>query len=188
MTMTLLVTQLAKEIRTVTKKIKLPIEYHNEEQRRSESTWRPINIYEQYIPADLFQNETYYPCIVVELIETRDHLRMEEIRSVATIGLSFGVFAKEADGWKDCFHLMEVVRQRVLSVRNLGQWFRLSDEVLWETGKNQPSPFFYGYAELEYGLYLPQEPYPEGRTVAPDLVEVEAQKVLKVDAFKRSIK
>lgn len=189
MTTALLVTSLADEIRAVTANLKLPAEYHNEEQRTSETTWRRVNVYEQYIPADLFQTEDYFPCVIVEWLETHDTLRGEEIKSVATVGLSFGVFAKESDGWKDCFHLMELVRQRVLSVRTLAQRFRLiSDDITWQIGQNQPAPFFFGYAELGYEIYQPQEPFPVGRTVEPDLIDTQPAKVLKVDALKRRIK
>ena len=158
MTTTLLVEALAAEIRDATALLKLPIEYHNQRQRRAESTWRQVHVYEQYIPADLFQNDTYYPCVIVEWLSTLDRLRGRENGSIATVGLSFGVFAKEADAWKDCFHLMEVVRERLLSKRTLVDRYRLEDEMTWETAANQPTPFFYGYAELQYQIYQPQEP------------------------------
>lgn len=158
MTTTLLVEALAAEIRDATALLKLPIEYHNQRQRRAESTWRQVHVYEQYIPADLFQNDTYYPCVIVEWLSTLDRVRGRENGSIATVGLSFGVFAKEADAWKDCFHLMEVVRQRLLSKRTIAERYRLEDEVTWETAANQPAPFFYGYAELQYQIYQPQEP------------------------------
>ena len=153
MTTTLLVETVAAEIRDATRLLKLPIEYHNERERRAETTWRQVRVYEQYIPADLFQNDTYYPCVIVEWLSTTDRLRGVENGSTATVGLSFGVYAKEADAWKDCLHLMEVVRQRLLEKRTLAKRFRLEDEITWETAANQPTPFFYGYAELNYQIY-----------------------------------
>ena len=185
MTTTLLVESIAAEIRACTAKLKLPIEYHNEQQRRMESTWRKVNVYEQYIPKDLYQNETYYPCVVVEWLETRDKFRGEEIESVADIGLSCGVFAKEADGWKDAFHLMELIRQRLLSVRTIAQRFRLSDESMWQSERNQPEPFFFVYSLFQYNIYQQQEPIPLERTLSPDLLTIETPKILKVDAFNR---
>ena len=161
MTTTLLVETVAAEIRDATRLLKLPIEYHNERELRAEATWRQVRVYEQYIPADLFQNDTYYPCVIVEWLSTTDRLRGVENGSTATVGLSFGVYAKEADAWKDCLHLMEVVRQRLLEKRTLAKKFRLEDEITWETAANQPTPFFYGYAELNYQIYqmteLPKE-------------------------------
>lgn len=161
MTTILLVETVAAEIRDATRLLKLPIEYHNERERRAEATWRQVRVYEQYIPADLFQNDTYYPCVIVEWLSTTDRLRGVDNGSTATVGLSFGVYAKEADAWKDCLHLMEVVRQRLLEKRTLAKKFRLEDEITWETAANQPTPFFYGYAELNYQIYqmteLPKE-------------------------------
>ena len=185
MTPTLLVTSLAAEIRLATSTLRLPIEYHDSADEISSR--REVQIFEQYIPRDLFENNTYFPCVVIEGLETHDQLRGEDIRSVATVGLSFGVFAKEQDGWQDCFHLMEVVRQRLLSVRTLADRFRLGDEVTWEIGKNQPAPFFFGYAELEYAIYLPQEPIPLYREKTADLLTPITPKVYRTDAFSRRI-
>lgn len=157
MTTAHLVEAIAAEIRDAIKDLKLPIEYQNERQRRAETTWRKVNVYEQYIPADLFQNDNYYPLVVVEWLNTRDKLRGAENGSIATIGLSFGVFAREADGWKDCLHLLELVRQRLLSKRILARQFRLEDEITWETAGQQPTPFFYAYGEVAYQIYPVQE-------------------------------
>ncbi len=157
MTTAHLVAAIAAELRDATANLKLPIEYHNEAQRRAETTWRRVQVFEQYIPADLFEETSYYPLVVVEWLSTRDKLRGVENGSIATVGLSFGVFAKEADGWKDCFHLMEVCRERLLSKRTLAKRFRLEDELTWETAGQQPAPFFYAYGEAQYQIYPIQE-------------------------------
>ena len=160
MTATLLVESLAAEIRDATKDLKLPIEYQNERERKLESTWRRVRVYEQYLPDADFQNDTYYPLVVVEWLSTVDRTRGRENGSLATVGLSFGVFAKESDGWKDCFHLMELCRQRLLFKRTIANRFRLEDEITWQVAAQQPTPFFYGYGELQYSMYQPQEPLP----------------------------
>lgn len=187
MTAALLVESIAAEIRAATAKLILPSEYHNEEQRRLEKTWKKIHVYEQYIPHDLFENDSYYPCCVVEWVRTKDNLRGGEIKSIATIALSCGVFAKEFDGWKDGLYLTEKIRQRLLSVRTIAQRFRLEDDIEWASTAPQPAPFFFTYAELKYEIYMPQEPFPVDRTMEPDLITVEPKKILKVDAFNRRI-
>lgn len=156
-----LVETLAAEIRDATANIKMPVEYHNERERRMESTWQKINVFEMYIPEDLFDNSVYYPLIVVEWLMTKDRTLGENKGSLATIGLSFGVFGKEYDGWKDCVHLMEVVRERLLTKRTLANKYRLTGEITWQTApaEKQPRPFFYGYTEIIYQLYQPQEEY-----------------------------
>ena len=154
MTVTELIESLSAEICAATENLKLPVEYQNQKQRRLAETWRRVNVYEQYIPKDLFQTENYYPCAVVELLGIHDDLKLG---STAEIGLSLGVFAKESDGWKDAFHLTELIRHRLLTRRVLAKRFRLTGEIHWETAQNQPEPFFFVYATLSYENFLPQE-------------------------------
>ena len=170
MTTTFLVTSLAEEIRAVTAKLRLPVEYFNEAERTSEKTYKPITVYEQMIPKDLYQSETYYPCVIVELVEVTDDLQN---KSIATVGISIGVYAKEADGYKDAFHLMETISRRILSVREVAKSFRLTEAVTWRTAQQQPSPFFFVYGEAQYEKYLVQEPFPLERSITPDLVVVD---------------
>lgn len=189
MTAATLIESIATEIKAATSKIKLPVEYQDEEQRRSVETWQAVQIFRQYIPKDLYTETTYYPCVVVELVEINDVLRGDEIKSVAVIGLSVGVFAKEYDGWKDSFHLLEVIRQRLLSVRMVSNLFRLAGDVTWRNVPQQPTPFYFWYAELEYEIFQPQEPRPlEEKMLTPDLITTEPAKILKVEGFKRRIK
>lgn len=154
MTATNLIESITAEIRDACEGVKLPVEYHNERERRMIETWRNVKIYEQNIPADLFQTENYYPCAVVELLAIHDDLKTG---STAEVGLSLGVFAKEEDAWKDGFHFAELIRERLLTRRLLAKKFRLTGEIHWETAQNQPVPFFFIYATLNYSTYLPQE-------------------------------
>lgn len=182
MTITHLVTVVADEIRAATADLRLPIEYHDDDE---DAARQPIQVFEGYIPKDLFETTTYYPCVIVELIELHDILTEH---SEATVGLSFGVFAKKADAWKDAFHLMEVVRQRLLSKRELAKRFRLTGDITWQMAQQQPAPFFFVYGEIRYSVYLVQEPFPLERTVPADLVVTDKPKTLKADAFRRAIK
>lgn len=184
MTTTLLITSLSETIRAITANMRLPVEYQNEEERRAETTWSKINVYEQYIPADLFQNEVYFPCVIVELLDLTDNIKDG---TTATVGLSVGTFAKEADGWKDCFNLVEVIRRRLLSERVVAKSYRLKGEIVWQPAQNQPAPFFFMYAEAQYELYLPQEPIPLERTLPADLVMVKKDRKLRVEALQRRI-
>ena len=154
MTHTHLIKAIAEELRDAVKDIKFPIEYHT---TAAEKDFVPVNVFEIYIPDDLFEQTSYYPCIVVEYLDTTDKLGGGEIQSVARIGLSFGVFAKEKDGWQDCFHLMEVCRERLLRRRLLAERFRLADEVTWEFAETQPRPFMFAYCELSYYMFQLQE-------------------------------
>ena len=92
MTPTNLLKSLAAEIDDCTKEIKLPTEYMR---KPSAENFVKVNVFEQYIPADLFEQTTYFPLIIVELLNIRDNLKEG---SVAEVGLSCGVYAKEENG------------------------------------------------------------------------------------------
>ena len=147
MTSAELVRAVATEIKKALANVKLRTEYATEP---TEENFVSVNVFEQYLPQDLFETSSYYPCVIVELLEIKDDL--DEQKSVATIGLTMGVFAKESDGYLDALHLMEVIRQRLLSHRILDKKFRLIDEVTFETPEYQPAPFYVILAELKYSI------------------------------------
>lgn len=151
MTPTNLIKDLAAEIDDCTKEIKLPTEYMR---KPSAENFVKVNVFEQYIPADLFEQTTYFPLIIVELLNIRDNLKEG---SVAEVGLSCGVYAKEENGWQDLFHLMQVIRLRLLTKRLIAQKFRLVDELITSFPDTQPQPFMFSYINAQYELYLPQE-------------------------------
>lgn len=147
MTHSELVRAVAAEIKKALTNVKLRTEYAT---TPTEENFVQVNVFSQYLPQDLFETSSYYPLVIVEWLDTKDDL--DEEKSVATIGLTLGVFAKEADGWLDAFHLMEVIRQRLLEHRILEKKFRLIDEVNWTTPEAQPTPFFIIIAELKYSI------------------------------------
>lgn len=151
-----LIESIAAELRDATKEIRFTTEYA---EHPTTENYTPINIFSQYIPADLFDSTTYFPCIIVEWLETEDDIKGSDVGTTVRVGLSIGVFAKESDGWKDAFHLMEVCKERLLRKRTIAERFRLVDKVNWETAQNQPTPFFFVYAELAYDAFLIQEPF-----------------------------
>lgn len=147
MTSAELVRAVATEIKKALANVKLRTEYATEP---TEENFVSVNVFEQYLPQDIFETSSYYPCVIVEWLDTKDSL--DEEKSVATIGLTLGVFAKESDGYLDALHLMEVIRQQLLSHRILDKKFRLIDEVNWETPSEQPTPFYVILAELKYSI------------------------------------
>ncbi len=182
MTTVNLIESVAAEIKAVTKNLRLPLEYHG---TRSNAVQRAVHVYEQQIPHDLFESDEYFPCCTVEFLSLHDTVRGTDVKSIATIGLSCGVFAKESYAWRDCFHLTELCRQRLLSVRTLAEKFRLADDITWEAPPQQPTPFFILLAELNYEIYQPQEPF---SMQEPDLIDSHPPKVLKSNAFERTIR
>lgn len=157
MTAAHLIESLAAELREATAQVKLPVEYHTPKEG-GEPTFEdcvPVNVFTQYLPQDLFENEHYYPCICAELIKISDDLKDG---SSVEVALSFGVFAYEERAWRDLFHLMEVVRQRILTSRVIANRFRLT-EATWQMidPELQPLPFMFGQGIVTYQIYQPHE-------------------------------
>ena len=142
MTATELLWSLGIELSDALRNAKLPTEY-----AKKAEELRGINVYQQYIPADLFANDNYYPCVVAEWVGTEDRISGGCTLNVA---LSIGVYAKEEDGWQDAFHIMDLIRQRLLTKRVIGKKFRLEGEVVWQPAEQQPTPFFFIYSELKF--------------------------------------
>lgn len=145
-----LVTAVADEVRRAVADVKLPIEHHS----AAGLVLRPVTVYEQFLPREVFNDETYYPLVMVEWLSTADEFGATA-KSTTNIGVSMGVFAAETWGWKDALHLTEVVRHRLLTHRIIGEKFRLTGDANWEVAPENPLPFFYTYGILSYQMFQP---------------------------------
>ena len=144
-----LIRELSAELRGLLGRVKLPVEY-----AATAEDFIKVNVFEQFLPQDLFEETTYYPLVLVEWLSTTDDLKAE---STAQIGLTIGVYAKEQDGWVDAFYLMELIRQDLLRKRLIGQRFRLTGEINWQVPNEQPAPFMFIMATLSYEMFQAQE-------------------------------
>lgn len=146
-----LIRSLASELRGLLKRVKLPVEYA---EKATPDDFITVNVFEQFLPKDLFDETTYYPLVLVEWLSTLDNLKKA---TTAQVGLTIGVYAKEEDGWVDAFYLMELVRQHLLRKRLIAQKFRLTEEINWEVPSEQPAPFMFIMSTLSYEMFQPQE-------------------------------
>lgn len=157
MTATELVEAVAAEIRDAVSNLKLPLEHHGGDGSNYDEARNflgPVNVYEQFLPREAFNDDSYYPLVLVEWLGTNDEFGAAA-KSTTNIGLSMGVFAAENWGWKDALHLTELIRHRLLTRRVVGKKFRLTDDAGWEVAQEQPLPFFYTYATLTYQMFQP---------------------------------
>ena len=145
MTPARLVSELATRIKEVAAQVRLPLE--------DDEHLVEVEVLENYLPEDLFENTSYLPFVLVELISIKDDFKDG---STAEMGLTIGTYAEEFDGWRDCFHLMQVIRQDVLKRRVVAKRFRLTG-CQWELPDVQPRPFFYATALLTFDLFQPLE-------------------------------
>ena len=127
---------------------------------------KAVSVYTQHIPDEDFQDDTYYPLVIVSWQGTED----TEDGSEAVIGLTFGVYGEDGQGadgegadgrgieaWQDLLSIMERVRQRLLIFRKLENRFRLIMPTKFETIEAQPIPFWFGYATLRYQVGQPNQ-------------------------------
>lgn len=154
-----LIETLAKEIRRETSNFTLQAEYQPD---------KKVAVYEGYIPVENFNNETYFPFIVVEVAGVEDG----EDYSVATIRIILAVYGGEnakygggrelksgfkdyGDGWRDLMNLAEVLRQYFMRLPDgfVDKTFRLIKPVAFVPRPDQPIPFYYGemVAQFEVG-------------------------------------
>ena len=146
-----LIRELSAELRMLLERVKLPVEYAT---ATAAEDFIKVNVFEQFLPQDLFEETTYYPLVLVEWLSTVDDLKSV---STAQVGLTIGTYAKEPDGWVDAFYLMELIRQDLLRKRLIAQKFRLTEEITWQVPSEQPAPFFFVMATLSYEMFQAQE-------------------------------
>ena len=116
-----------------------------------------VSVYAQHIPDEDFQHDSYYPLVVVSLNKVEDMESVEASGSIATIGLTIGVYGEDRQAWMDLLGIMERIRQRLLIFRKLDGRFRLVMPAKWETIEAQPYPFWFGYGTLMYQIGQPNE-------------------------------
>lgn len=114
---------------------------------------KTITVYPQHIPDDDFEDDSYYPLVIVSFQKAEDTVDGSE----ATVGLTFGVYGEDKEAWRDLLSIMERVRQRLLIFRKLENRFRLKLPTKFETIERQPYPYWFGYATIVYAIGQPSE-------------------------------
>ena len=102
----LLVKAVADQVREATKLYKMRAEGQED---------KAVTVYEQHIPDEEYESDTYYPYVIVSCQTVED----VEDGSTATIGLTVGVYGEDRLAWMDMLSIMERVRQRNESQKSL---------------------------------------------------------------------
>ncbi len=122
---------------------------------------KAITVYAQHINDGDFENDTYYPLIIVSIQKVEDGETAQMDGSFATVSLTFGVYGEDGEAWMDLLNIMEHVRQWLLKKRTVGKKFRLQLPTKWEAIEAQPYPFWFGYGTLKYSIAQPVEEFGE---------------------------
>lgn len=133
-----LIEALADEIRDATKDYKLKAEGQED---------KKVTVYCQHIPDEDFLSDTYYPLVIVSVREVTDD---NKGISIATVGLTIGVYGDDQEAWMDLLSIMERIRQRVCNEKIIARKYPLVMPTKFETIEAQPYPFWFGYGTLKY--------------------------------------
>ena len=145
MTLQDLTHSLAKELRAVLRNYKCIAEGQADKR---------VTVYEQYMPSDYFEEDSYYPCVIVSFSEMEDG----EVDSVATYIISVGVFGGyKDDGWRDLFNIAESIRQYLLKDSVICERYVVERPIAYEVLETQPEPFYWGRFGVE--IRIPQIRY-----------------------------
>ena len=145
MTPIILIHELAKEISAVVKNYTFIAELQNP---------KPVTVYEQYLPTDRFEDDTFYPLVIVSCrqVEVLD----KQFRR-ATLILTLGVYGGDKDeGWRDLFNMAERITQFLITTPIIGNKFPLDTAPTFEPLSEQPEPFFFGNILVRYQIPTPQ--------------------------------
>ena len=146
-----MITALKAEIEEAVKDYRLQAEGQTE---------KKVTVYAQHIPDENFADDTYYPLVVASVQKVEDK---EAGESVATVGLTIGVYGTDEAAWMDLLSIMERIRQHLLLHPLVDRRYGLQLPVEWETIESQPYPFWFGYGTLKYSVGQPiPEPYYRG--------------------------
>lgn len=112
-----------------------------------------VTVYEQFIPTDQFEVDTFYPLVTVTLFQ----VEVVERFRVATMFITIGVYdGDREDGWRDLFNIAERISQHLISTPILANKFPLDTYPVFEPQLESPTPFYYGNIVVKYQVATPQ--------------------------------
>ena len=145
MTAIFLIQELAKAIREVVKDYKFVAELQPD---------KKVTVYEQYLPSDRFEQDSFYPLVVVSV----DSVEVEKFDRIATVVIQVSTFGGEDEdgfrGWQDMFNMAERITQFIDATPILANKFSLHKKTAFTPQETQPFPFFNGFIVCEYALGL----------------------------------
>lgn len=117
---------------------------------------KPVQIFAHDLPRGDFEDNTFYPCVVVTLKAVED----EGDNSIATVALTVGVYSNNiGNDWRDMFNIAEKIRQFILTHPILEETFPLVEPVAFEpltAESQQADPFVFGIIAVRYKVANPK--------------------------------
>ena len=155
MTFVKLVEGLADETREAVKGFKMKSELEPD---------KKVSVYEQEIPEEEFDSDSYYPLVIVALQSIDDDLETSQVApSIATVGLTVGVYGEDKETWKDLLNLSYAIRSWLMTRPIIAKSFRLVSSVDVDYIERQPLPFHFCYVTVKYTVLQIEAPRIEWR-------------------------
>ena len=118
---------------------------------------KKVSVYEQEIPEEEFNDDSYYPLVIVSLQKIQDQIEESEVKpTLMIVGLTIGVYGEDKNAWKDLLNLTETVRCCALSNKMVAKKFRLVEVMDSDFIEKQPYPFHFSYITLIYSTFQPR--------------------------------
>ena len=115
---------------------------------------KKVSVYEQYLPTNNFEDDTFYPLVIVSCRQVE---AVDRETRLATMLLTLGVFGGEDFlGWRDLFNMAERISQFLIENPTIAQKYTRATLPIFEPLEDQPIPFYFGNILLKYNLAMPQ--------------------------------
>lgn len=116
-----------------------------------------VRVYAQDIPTAEFKSDTYYPFVLIQLLNVEDDVT----DSVASVLFTIGTYNGEErrDGWRDHLNLCETIRQYILKNEVVGKLYVLQLPLFWGEVEKQSEDFSYANFFVQYRVPRPSTNY-----------------------------
>ena len=110
-------------------------------------------VVEGWLPPKESQDTPDIPYIIIRLTEGEDTNDIAR----TTIKILVGTYSEDNDGWKDSINILLRIRERLLTVRTIGNKFRVELPLKWKLFEEQPYPIWIGELATIWTVALPIE-------------------------------
>ena len=137
---------ICKEIEVAVKDYRLDVEDKGVE-------GKPVTVYRQHIPDEDFEQDSFYPLVIVNVAKVTDNL---DGKSIVEVNLCVGVFGEHQTAWMDLLSIMERIRQHLCVNKVIGNKYHVQMPMEWETAEKQPIPYWFGYGAVKFVVGQPR--------------------------------
>lgn len=115
---------------------------------------KKVSVYEQYLPRERFEQDSYYPLVIVSCRQVE---AVDRETRLATMLLTLGVYGgDDLEGWEDLFNMAERISHFLIVNPIIAKRYPRETLPIFEPLADQPVPFYFGNIVLKYAVAMPQ--------------------------------